>query len=175
MKPAIAIAWVLGHGLIAAVLFGIARMFHAEAPTGVAFFALPFALGLFQTLMLRPYVRVWLWTPLSIVGFFAAFGFMWFFIPAIGFTMSLAQAFCFRTRPRFLSGVLWTVGGMSGWIIGLICGGKIMPNDGSEFAMPLYTTTALVYALFLSPALALIQRRHSACPAPASSPILPTT
>lgn len=174
VTPRFAITWVLGHGLIIAALSGVLFLVGWEVAAGWAFYAMPLAIGIFQAFMLRPHVRLGLWLPLTWIGFFASYLFSWIYIFAIGFTMSFAQAFCFRTRPCFVVCFMWTVLGTLGWPAGLLLGGKLAnPHDCSGIV--LYLVAVPVYSAFLLPVLLILSRRHSACPAPAGSPILPPT
>lgn len=169
MKHYFVVAWITGHATLAGLLWLCLSAAAGEKGEGVAFFSLPVAFGLFQARMLRAWIRPWWWVAASVMGFFASFLFMWVFIAAIGFTVSLAQAFCFRVHPRFLIGLAWTVLGAAGWMSGLLAGGSIMPSSGTFGGTVLYTTTSLVYAAALLPALCLVARRPDAASTTAAS------
>ena len=162
MKIQRALLWVSGHGLLPAALFGAAMVSGDPSTAGMAFFGLPLALGLFQSWMLRAHVRPWLWIPATALGFAGAFLFAWFFIPAIGFTVSLAQSFCLRQRPRLLHGAVWTLLGTAGWILGLTAGGALMPGGEEPGVLLLYTVTGAVQGALLLPAVIMMDRRQAA-------------
>lgn len=153
-----ALIWLGGHALIPAALFGLGLIaIHVSEKadldtTGLAFFALPLILGLFQAVVLRAKVRVWLWPLLTVAGFFGSYLFSWFFIPAMGLTIGLFQSFAFRPRSSLPFAAAWTLSSGAGWLAGLLAGGEIS-SGGPAQSLIHFTAAAFGYAVALAPAL----------------------
>jgi len=158
-----ALIWLGGHALAPAAVFSLGLLSNHVLgktdldPPGAAFFALPLILGLFQAVILRAKVRVWLWPLLTVAGFFGAYLFSWFFIPAMGLTIGLFQSFAFHPRTSLRFGAAWTLSSGGGWLAGLLAGGEIS-SGGPAQSLILFTAATFGYAVALVPSLRRLLR-----------------
>ncbi len=119
-QPPALVPWITAHTL---AIGGVVALFHygLETPQG-AVFAIPVAIALAQVFLLKltPRPAAW-WLLATIAGAMASFIATWFFIAAIGFTMSVGQGFVLA-KHRLGKPLFWIVGGGAGWLLGELAG-----------------------------------------------------